>query len=73
MASFANTPPKKPRGAHWGYYALVRIAEDSDRDHTHIMAVVCACIRTNATPGSKDRNVCDIFGKNYRVGDEFGQ
>jgi hypothetical protein len=53
-------------------YALEHIAEDSDRDHTHIMAVLCACIRANTALGSKDRNVWDIFGKNYRVGDEFG-
>jgi hypothetical protein len=53
-------------------YAPEHIAEDSDRDHTHIMAVLCACIRANTALGSKDRNVWDIFGKNYRFGDEFG-
>ena len=54
-------------------YALERIAEDSDRDHRHILAVLCAYIRTNAALKSKDRDVWDIFGESYRVTDEYGR
>ena len=53
-------------------YALERIAQDSGQDHTHIMAVLCAYIRNNTPLGSKGRDVWDIFGKKYRVYDEFG-
>ena len=67
-------PPKKNLEVRIGaIYALERNAEDSGRDYAHITAVLCACIRTNAGLGSRDRNVWDIFDKNYRVGDEFGQ